>query len=297
MKITKLEECMYAYVESAADRDGGSFTNHILNVRTLNGLLSLKFWDLKNRHAFPVAGKFLKLKFRDLEKASEELGRYKTVSMDSTSNKPYYCDFLELNEEDVPEETKAKIKKDRGPMKLFVAEMLKDSSYWKDLRVHEFLLSFVSKNIDKFATVPAALEHHHAYRGGLFIHTGDVFSNCVGLANSPMSGFNKDCINTDALYLAAWFHDVGKMEIYSLDGDAPKIDSDKDKRIGHVVLSNQIFSASAERSGLDAAFVDLVSHCILSHHERREWGSPVEPMTIEAHILCRADFISSRMPD
>lgn len=294
---TKLEEYMFAYVEGAGDRENGSFTNHIVSVRTLNGPLTLKFWDLKNRDMFPVVGKFLRLRVRDVEKATEELVKYKTLSMDSTSKKPYYCDFVELNDEDVPEETRGKIKKDRGPLRSRVAEMLRDASYWKDSRAHEFLISFVAKNTDKFGTAPAALDHHHAYRGGLFIHTGDVFSNCAGLVNSPMGEFHREQINTDALYLAAWFHDVGKMEIYSMDGDVPKIDSDKDKRIGHIVLSSQIFMRAVEGFGFDDAFVDLVNHCILSHHERKEWGSPVEPATIEAHILCRADFISSRMPD
>jgi 23S rRNA maturation-related 3'-5' exoribonuclease YhaM len=39
---------------------------------------------------------------------------------------------------------------------------------------------------------------------------------------------------------------------------------------------------------------DAVIHCMLSHHGRREWGSPVEPVTPEAYILHVADMLSSR---
>lgn len=296
-QVIKLEQEMYAYVEAAGNTENGSYLNYMAHTRTLNGPLDLRFWELKNKDFFPKTGNFLKIRMRDLAKATEELGKYQNLSADSSSNKPYYCDFVIINEEDVPEDIVPKIKKDRTPMRDRVAELLRDASYWKDPKVHEFLLSFVSKNSEKFATAPAAIENHHAYRGGLFIHTGDVFSNCVGIVNSPMGEFHKSQLNTDALYLAAWFHDMGKMDVYYMEEDMPKINSQKEDRIGHIVLSNQMFVSAVEDKGFAEDFVDLVSHCILSHHEKREWGSPVEPKTPEAQILCRADFISSRMPE
>jgi 3'-5' exoribonuclease len=37
-----------------------------------------------------------------------------------------------------------------------------------------------------------------------------------------------------------------------------------------------------------------VIHCILSHHGRKDWGSPVEPATLEALVLHQADMLSAK---
>jgi hypothetical protein len=297
MSKTKLEERMFAYVESAGDAEKGKFTNYALNVSTLNGPLGLKFWNMRKRDSFPVAGDFVELKMIDLDEATAELDKYKSLSLDSTSNKPYFCDLVPLNEEDVPEEIRRKIKKDRTKHKAYVLEMLKDASCWKDKRKHEFLLGFFKSEAERFTTAPAATEHHHNYKGGLFIHTGDVFSLCKGVVDAPMNALDEGWVDSDVLYMAAWFHDAGKMYVYKMEGDAPKIDSDMERRVGHPTISNQMFTKAAQDFGLSSDFIMAVSHCILSHHDRREWGAVVEPDTIEAKILCRADYISSRKPD
>lgn len=286
---------MLAYVESAADADRGGHASYALVARTKNGPLSLKFWNMRNRESFPRAGDFVELRMRSVQEAAAELDRYKSVSLDSTGGKPYHCDLRPLNEEDVPEDVRRRIKKDRGAQKMRALEIIKDGSYWRGEGLQDFLLSFFKKNMEKFTSVPAAKGNHHAYRGGLFIHTAHVFGLCHGLVNNPMMEF--DSVDSDVLYMAAWFHDAGKMEVYSMDGDAPAIDSEREDTFGHVLLGDRIFRREAEAAGLDPKFIDRVSHCILSHHQTKEWGAVVEPLTIEANILCRADYISSRMPD
>ena len=290
----KLEENMLAYVESAETVEKGSFTTWVLHTRTTSGQLELKFWNMQNKDEFPKAGDFLSLRMTDIEKANEEISKYRNLSLDSTSkNKPYHCQATTINEEDVPEDIRKAIKKDRGAQKTLAAKLLQDPDNWKDKEVHEFLLEFIKNNLERFTTAPAAISHHHNYKGGLIVHSSEVFANCMAVANAPT---NADKINKDALLLAAWLHDAGKMETYSMEEDAPRIDSERENRIGHTIISNQMF-IEASKGRFPKEFTDLVSHCILSHHERREWGAAVEPATIEAHILCRADFISSRMPD
>lgn len=294
-KFAKLENRMFAYVESVSDEDKGGRSCHILNTKTINGTVPLRFWDMRNRDSFPVVGDFLELRIEDLYGAEGELGTFSSISLDSTSNKPIRCKFVPINEEDVPEETRKRIKRDRTKQKVRALELLKDESYWSDKNLHLFLMGFFKKNMDKFTSVPAAVGQHHAYRGGLFIHTAHVFSLCHGMVNNPMKEF--DCVNSDVLYMAAWFHDTGKMDVYSMDGDVPRIDSERENMFGHITLGDRIFRREAEAAGLDPKFIDSVSHCILSHHDRREWDVVVEPLTIEAQMLCRADFVSSRMPD
>lgn len=289
---------MYAYVESAGEAEAGKFQNYRINSRTQNGILNLKFWDLRNKDLFPKAGDFIEIRVKDLEKACAELEKYKGLSLDSNSNKPYHCDAVMINEEDVPEEIRRKIKKDRSFQKSKAKEILANGSFWTDKKVHEFLLSFVKEHSERFATAPAALGHHHAYKGGLFIHSCEVFCNCVGMARSPMNEFH-DSINTDALFLAAWLHDAGKMEVYYMEGEQPKMDREKENRIGHPTISDRMFLKAINYSmpGFTDDFVDLVSHCILSHHDKPKWGAVVVPATNEAHILCKADYISSRNKD
>lgn len=290
-KQTKLESRMPAYVESAADE--GSC--HVLNTKTLNGPLRLRLWNLRNRASFPVAGDFLEVRIENLRGAENELSEWTSLSLDTTSNKVIHCAVVPLNEEDVPEEVRKRIKRDRVRQKMCALEVIKRDEYWKDKSHHAFLLDFFKNNAEKFTTIPAAVGMHHAYKGGLFIHTAHVFSLCHGVVNNPMMEF--DCVDSDVLYMAAWFHDVGKMDVYSMDGDVPRIDSDRENMFGHITLGDRIFRREAKRAGLDPKFIDEVSHCILSHHQTKEWGVVVEPITIEAQILCRADYISSRMPD
>lgn len=282
---------MVAHVESAGDEG----RNYVLHVKTENGNLKLRFWDLRNRASFPVGGEFVELRISDLSKAEAELDDWKSLSLDTTSNKPYYCELAHLNEEDVPEGVRKKIKKDRSKQRMFALGLIKDDSHWRCKELHAFLMGFFKREAERFTTVPAAVGKHHAYKGGLFIHTAHVFSLCHGIVNNPMNEF--DDVDSDVLYMAAWFHDTGKMEIYSMDGESIKIDSDREKMTGHMTISDRIFRREAEGAGLSGEFMDKVSHCILSHHDRREWGAVVEPQSIEAQILCRADFVSSRMPD
>lgn len=290
----KLENRMLCRVESGGETEKGKYKRYILRVRMTSGTIGLQYWDSR-RGDFPSPGDFLELRVRDLALAQAELDRWGTVSLDTLGSKPYYCDIVPVNEEDIPEDVLRKLIRDRNPQRQKVLEMLGNSSYWKRSGLHDFLIGFFKNEAERFATVPAALEHHHNYKGGLLIHTGDVFSRCVGMSLAPMADF--DLVDTDVLYMAAWFHDVGKMDVYWMEGDNPRMNSDKESMTGHITLSDRMFRRAAESFGLDSDFVEAVSHCILSHHDRLEWGSVVVPQTIEAKILCRMDYISSRMPD
>jgi 3'-5' exoribonuclease len=57
--------------------------------------------------------------------------------------------------------------------------------------------------------------------------------------------------------------------------------------------------AGAARSepGLDAPCVERLTHAILAHHGRKEWGAPVEPQTVEAWLVHLADLAESRLWD
>jgi putative nucleotidyltransferase with HDIG domain len=290
---TKLPLSMHAYVASSEDHKGGI----LLTAKTTFGNLPLKFWRMENKEQFPKTGDYIHLESMDPEAAQKELQQYKSISLDSKYDKPLNYLHKIVDESEVPPETRKIINRDRTPQLATAMTILNDPSPWKDQKTHLFLKEFMEENQKRFFNAPAATSKHHNWRGGLLVHTAEVAANCMAILNSPMNQFYLERVDTDSLLLGAWFHDTGKMDTYRMEGDKPVSDKDMENKIGHIVLGNQIFRDYARDSHLEQKSKDLVSHCILSHHERREWGSAVEPDSIEAHILCRADYISSRMPD
>lgn len=187
---------------------------------------------------------------------------------------------------------------------------------------------------DKFFTWPASLSHHHAYEGGLLAHTVEVcdlaLHSYVALrpdyASEICTRFAKDTAyitppNRDILIAAALWHDVMKTEEYHVQdwrgvkqATLDRIrhltkrcdinnfevwikDEARVKMFGHhehIIAGAMEFSKVASWHVSNSDTIDAVTHCILAHHGRKEWGSPVEPQTIEALILHQADMLSAR---
>jgi hypothetical protein len=283
-----LKEAIFAYVAHSEEKDGGT----LLAARTTIGELPLRVWRARP----PASGEYLLLTAVDLHAAQEELARWKSISLDSKYDKtPNYAHRI-VPEKEVPREVSERLNPDRMPQIVAAKRLLDDPSPWEDPRIHGIVRGFAEDNALRFFNAPAATSKHHSWRGGLLVHTAEVAANCMGILQSPMNAPYRGRINGDALLLAAWLHDAGKMDVYRMEGENPAADWDTESMVGHTSVSNLTFADLARENGLEQGLQRLVSHCILSHHERREWGAVVEPQTIEAHILCRADFISSRMP-
>ena len=147
-----------------------------------------------------------------------------------------------------------------------------------------------------FMMVPAALKRHHAYIGGLIEHTTGVTALCKAAANYyPM-------INRDLLLAGAILHDIGKVKTYkvekSFDG------TNEGKLIGHLILGVKMVEQAITRvagDGTPEAGEDIVKlsnsllHLLVSHHGIMEWGSPIEPLMVEACILHHADNMDAQV--
>lgn len=165
-------------------------------------------------------------------------------------------------------------------------------------------------NNPKFTIWPASASrtNHHYRQGGLVEHTAEVVELC--LINNNYFEDNKHS-NEMALFLAALFHDVGKMWDYqpkppedSLAFNYYKLPpslyqewiiTDHKLKIHHISRSALEWQKAAV--GLDEKIQDEVLHAILSHHGLKEWGSPVQPQTRIAWLLHLCDGISARMDD
>ena len=133
-------------------------------------------------------------------------------------------------------------------------------------------------------------EQHHYGKGGLATHTYEVLSLCLQNGKT----FNLDL---NVLLIAAFFHDWGKMWDYDEIWETNEWQATSHKRYIHHISRSVIEFNVIARFSLPTTFVDAVTHCILSHHGRREWGSPVAPKSREAWMLHLCDGISARMDD
>ena len=153
-----------------------------------------------------------------------------------------------------------------------------------------------------YATGYGGAKHHHAYKGGLAVHVADVVRRCLMLANPETT-------DMAVLLTAAYWHDYEKLSEYrevkpsetTVEGKLiPAIVGYTDyiKIIGHPVGSTYAFIAAVVglhlREHCPMEKQNAIVHCMLSHHGRKEWGSPVEPATQEAWLLHAADIMSSR---
>lgn len=143
---------------------------------------------------------------------------------------------------------------------------------------------FSSDLVSDFCEKPAAHSHHHNYVGGLLQHTREVMQ----LVNEMNNCF---IVDNDVVITAALFHDIAKVYEYDIYGQWQPYGS----LVGHVVGSADLFRKFAIYNKCPDNLINEVYHCILAHHGKKEWGSPVEPQTMEAWVLHMADNLSSKI--
>lgn len=135
---------------------------------------------------------------------------------------------------------------------------------------------------------PAAKVMHHAYLGGLLEHTVSMAELALQVAGHYPE------IDRDLLLVGILFHDLGK--IVEL-GAMPANDYTMPGRlVGHVVIGRDLLRDRC------AAIPDVpedlrlhLEHLVLSHQGHREYGTPIEPMTVEALVLHFIDDLDSKI--
>jgi len=142
----------------------------------------------------------------------------------------------------------------------------------------------------RFADAPAAMNHHHNYRGGLLEHCGEVALLCER-ASSALRG-----VDRDLLVCAALLHDIGKIEELECDFATGAITySHAGELVGHVVLGAQLIARVADAlPDFPLRLKTELTHLILSHHGEPEWGAARRPMCAEALILSQCDNLSAK---
>jgi 3'-5' exoribonuclease len=128
---------------------------------------------------------------------------------------------------------------------------------------------------------------HHAYRGGFLEHILSVSQVVLALARH----YHADA---DVVLAGAVLHDIGKLQ--ELEYDVVTRYSREGNLVGHITLGvAMVREAVADIPDFPDVLRTQVEHLIVSHHGSREFGSPIEPMTVEAFILASADDLDSKI--
>ncbi len=139
-----------------------------------------------------------------------------------------------------------------------------------------------------FRVAPAAKGIHHAWLGGLCEHTLSVLQLGWRICDHYPQ-LARDLVTAGAL-----LHDIGKAREISPE---PGFEyTDEGKLVGHLVLTCQLIREKAARiPDFPQELEWRLTHLIVAHHGRHEYGSPKEPVTLEAMVVHALDELDTRV--
>ena len=124
----------------------------------------------------------------------------------------------------------------------------------------------ILNNNQEFYTSAAAKHRHHAYIGGLLEHTLQT----IKISMAFIEGIDDEIsIDKDLIIVGSLLHDIGKINCYKSINEGIEI-TDTYLKQGHIINGIKIISQNIKSEKLD----ELI-HIIASHHNLKDWGSPV----------------------
>ena len=169
---------------------------------------------------------------------------------------------------------------------------------WEELQEHlrgvnnhhlrVLLNRIVADNESQLRIWPAAQQIHHAYRGGFLEHITKMAE--VGRLVARSYGADEDLVLAGVV-----LHDIGKLQELAYEGGAGSYTRDGNL-VGHIALGLMMVREAANGiAGFPIELRSQIEHLVASHHGTREYGSPVEPKTIEAFILATVDELDAKL--
>lgn len=160
----------------------------------------------------------------------------------------------------------------------------------KNHQVRALLFSFLDDPELKpsFLRAPAAKSIHHAFAGGLCEHTLSVLQLGWRVCDHYPQ------LDRDLVTAGCILHDIGKAREISPE---PGFDyTDEGRLVGHLVLTCQLVREKAARiSDFPRELEHRLTHLVVAHHGRFEYGSPREPAMLEAMVVHALDELDTRV--
>ncbi len=187
-----------------------------------------------------------------------------------------------------PEEFLPVTSRDRSEM---MQDLMDEIKSIKNPHLKSLLETFWNNqtNKDLFYNYPAAEMVHHAYIGGLLEHTWEMY--ILGKAYVKLY----PQLDWDLLFTGTIFHDIGKIEELEIVG-ATLARSTSGKLVAHIGQGLLMIDRIIEKMpDFPTELRNKLYHLILSHQGKLEYGSPIQPQTLEALILSFVDANSAEM--
>ena len=153
----------------------------------------------------------------------------------------------------------------------------------------EIVNYFLNKYEEEFYVHPAASRMHHAFMSGLAQHVYEMLK--MGSAYCDLYPM----VNRDLLYAGIILHDMGKLFEMSYENCIKTEYTLEGLMIGHINMMVSMIDDGSKELGYSGEEVLFLKHMVISHHGKLEWGSPKEPMIIEAELLHYLDVVSAKM--
>lgn len=166
-----------------------------------------------------------------------------------------------------------------------------------DPHLKQLVLKLMTDHQPLLDKMPAAAKIHHPQTAGLLEHVWSMSRIAFFLSDHYAKYYDElnPPLNRSLVVTAAIVHDLGKLKeleyrpvgaIYSKVGNL----------LGHIVIGrDMVREAAGTIEGFPEELLLQLEHVILSHHGKREFGSPVTPATIEAVLVSYIDDLDAKM--
>lgn len=160
-------------------------------------------------------------------------------------------------------------------------EMIED----KDL--HDLTYNLIHENYENYTKYPAAVTVHHAYLSGLLFHSLSICAMALKVQEQYKY------LQKDYLIVGSLLHDIGKTK--ELSGFKAVNYTTEGNLIGHITMGAMMVHEKGSEMKIDDEKLAVLTHMILAHHGKLEFGSPKTPMTAEAFVLHTLDELDSKL--
>jgi 3'-5' exoribonuclease len=266
----------------------GNWFTFIASDKT--GEISVKFWGgdnkdrIKRLHDSFSIGDIVQIRSGNVELYEEK----PQISINETVGGIRKCTPSEYDVSDfIPSLTEERIFELYEYIKKYIGEI-------KNKQIKNLLELFFNdpEFVESYIHSPSAITHHHNYVGGNLEHAVGVIRLCLNICEMYPD------IDKDLVVCGAILHDIGKLKEYVYNASIDK--TDDGNFIGHIVIGDRWIREKIDElknngNNFSTELETKLSHIILSHHGKYEFGSPRLPIIIEACVLHYADLMDSQV--
>lgn len=149
--------------------------------------------------------------------------------------------------------------------------------------------NILSDNKDKLLYWSAAKTMHHNCYSGLLYHAWRMMKSAIAICSVY------DSVDSDMVVAGCILHDIGKLSELDTDEFGVAEYTIDGNLTGHLVMGRDLVKEYGKRLGTNPEIIRDLSHIILSHHGKLEWGAVTQPATMEAFLVSQLDQTDAKI--